>query len=300
MADLMLRCPVDWTSLREAVAVNRNAAVCASDLAIRAARLTRARLYRHTDALSLPPWDAMGILVRKAPISASGMLVSQDLPIRIWVRDGEEPGRQRYTVAHELGHYLIDPSWFPHAELEEACDAFAAELLVPRRVARARLSPTGTVGPDDILSLAGEMRLSLQPVMRQFASVSWHPAFVALYVLPDGRVKSGAGSAVGAPFPDKHISNLGRWFSDPGDNHASGKNGGAATLEYRFGATFYRNTSCPDSGFRSGSVRGTAEWTATELRSGASILTLQFTDFTVRYSKPRAGSRPFGRSTRGQ
>jgi hypothetical protein len=279
---------VDWRAVREAVADSRHDGVSAPDLAIRAARLTRAQFGGHNDTARLPAWDSMGVFVRQAPISASGMLVSQDMPIRVWVRDGENRGRQRYTVAHELAHFLIDPSWFAGAELENACDTFAADLLVPRRVARARLGASGTVGPDDVLSLTGHLQLNLKPIMRQFATVSWHPAFVTLYVMPDGRVKSGAGTSIGAPFPDKRITTLGHWYCDPDRGQVPGHTAGAATLEYRFGPTFHGNANSADKPYRSGAVRGTAEWAATELPSGASIMALQFTDFTVDYSQPRA------------
>src|SRR5688572_15014977 len=61
---------------------------------------------------------------------------------RIFVRRGLEPSRQRWAVAHELGHIALrlDSSSLAN---EDACNAFAAALLAPRRAFQAALRETG-------------------------------------------------------------------------------------------------------------------------------------------------------------
>jgi Zn-dependent peptidase ImmA (M78 family) len=68
----------------------------------------------------------------------------------IYVNAIEEPERRHYAIAHELGHFLlhrndlvIEPDAYsvlprlgtpPLTEFEQAAEAFAAELLIPRRL----------------------------------------------------------------------------------------------------------------------------------------------------------------------
>jgi hypothetical protein len=61
---------------------------------------------------------------------------------RIYVRTGLEPVRLRWVVAHELGHLALglDSS---SRDNEDACDAFAAALLLPRRAYQAALREVG-------------------------------------------------------------------------------------------------------------------------------------------------------------
>ena len=47
--------------------------------------------------------------------------------------------RQRYNLAHELGHMMLDSSDLPEQEHEGLAHRFAAAFLVPRRVARKEL-----------------------------------------------------------------------------------------------------------------------------------------------------------------
>jgi Zn-dependent peptidase ImmA (M78 family) len=88
--------------------------------------------------LRVVPWAAMD-----APIS--GMLVQLEGPLIIY-NGSDVAERQRFTVAHELGHYLMNHLREFHVDLtapvgeerpgykrnqEKAANAFAAELLMP-------------------------------------------------------------------------------------------------------------------------------------------------------------------------
>lgn len=93
--------------------------------------------------------------------NVSGLLLTG--PGEIWVNAAEArqwEGRKRFTICHELGHYVIhqdslEPTVFcrrievvdeaepgpvvdPRAELEREADAFAAALLMPAALVSAR------------------------------------------------------------------------------------------------------------------------------------------------------------------
>lgn len=93
--------------------------------------------------------------------NVSGLLLTG--PGEIWVNAAEArqwEGRKRFTICHELGHYVIhqdslEPTVFcrrievvdeaepgpvadPRAELEREADAFAAALLMPAALVAAR------------------------------------------------------------------------------------------------------------------------------------------------------------------
>jgi Zn-dependent peptidase ImmA (M78 family) len=95
-----------------------------------------------------------GIHIRHQPMeeSVSGMLVVKDDRATIGINQSHHPNRQRFTLAHELGHYLlhrrstqvfVDAStmFFRDGVAAEGKDkfeieanAFAAELLMPETV----------------------------------------------------------------------------------------------------------------------------------------------------------------------
>lgn len=96
------------------------------------------------------------VLRRRLDVDVSGALVPVD-PDQwiILVNSNHAPVRQRFTIAHELGHLLLHGYSAPHADrrfrfrdarssegtaLEEIqANQFAAELLMPRAVLRGSL-----------------------------------------------------------------------------------------------------------------------------------------------------------------
>lgn len=66
--------------------------------------------------------------------------------LRILVRAGDSPLRQRFTIAHELGHVLLgfDPAGRRRSDEEERrCNRFAAALLMPAREFRNNFGALG-------------------------------------------------------------------------------------------------------------------------------------------------------------
>ena len=75
----------------------------------------------------------------------------------------EWPGdRQRFTLAHELGHLVLDGRLPPGLDEEQACNRFAGAFLVPRERACAALGPHRTqLGSQELLLLKHEYGLSM-------------------------------------------------------------------------------------------------------------------------------------------
>jgi predicted transcriptional regulator len=95
--------------------------------------------------------DLLGLYVEEsAELDCSGLLLPAER--RIVLRAGEAPARQRFTLAHELGHWVCQvkegheaPVYCRAADvaptadraLEREANVFAAELLMPESPVRA-------------------------------------------------------------------------------------------------------------------------------------------------------------------
>ena len=118
----------------------------------------------------------MGIIVRKTPTNEdlSGFLVKQNGVAVIGVNALHHVNRQRFTIAHEIGHFLLHDFDELHvdksivrlrdgksskgeidAEIEANC--FAAELLMPQKFIEKALTFTPV---NDLLDDAGMLKLA--------------------------------------------------------------------------------------------------------------------------------------------
>src|SRR5258708_4143381 len=95
------------------------------------------------DQVERPPTDLdrvcekLGVSVRDSDeLIGSGALVKDGEAFQILCASDLSPERRRFTIAHELGHLVIERSSGgivrQSKELECLCDIFAAELLMPR------------------------------------------------------------------------------------------------------------------------------------------------------------------------
>lgn len=115
------------------------------------------------------------IKISRAPHDAfSGLLIRKDGHALIGVNSKEAPVRQRFTVAHELGHFFLHPEKDAFVDYrdnkkgamrtprEKQANMFAAALLMPRTLllkdCRA-LSREG-LAEDDIVALARRYQVS--------------------------------------------------------------------------------------------------------------------------------------------
>jgi Zn-dependent peptidase ImmA (M78 family)/transcriptional regulator with XRE-family HTH domain len=105
------------------------------------------------------PLDSGGASV---PVDAvSGCPPGED-PV-VLLNAGTPGDRQRFTLAHELGHMVMHP--VPHPEQEKQANRFAAELLMPAKQIRDQLR--GQIDVRLLLELKGEWRVSMWALLRR-------------------------------------------------------------------------------------------------------------------------------------
>lgn len=110
--------------------------------------------------LSAPPVDLNRVvalwpnlfLVEEELDNAGYLLPVGELGAEIVVNRSEKDERKRFTIAHELGHWVLgislkkktghfsQPKNAEYAEIEKWCDSFAADLLMPGEMIRKHLS----------------------------------------------------------------------------------------------------------------------------------------------------------------
>ncbi len=100
----------------------------------------------------MPAWERLGRIaenfgaktITKHRLDSAGMLVPKDDSYIIVLRESDPPARQKFSLAHEIGHILLKTaspldigtthlshSWLADKE-ELLCDQLAAEILMPR------------------------------------------------------------------------------------------------------------------------------------------------------------------------
>lgn len=91
---------------------------------------------------------ALEIRISRAPSADfSGLLIRKDGHALIGINSSEAPVRQRFTIAHELGHFILHPQQDAFVDFrkernsvetkpprERQADMFAAALLMPRKL----------------------------------------------------------------------------------------------------------------------------------------------------------------------
>lgn len=127
---------------------------------------------------------AHGIVIRSQELedSVSGMLVIKDGRTAIGLNENHHPNRQRFTLAHELGHFLlhrnvsnifIDASTIFFRDgmssdgsktQEIDANAFAAELLMPEKQVREVINsqPLDAFDEGAVRRLAAQFGVSAQ------------------------------------------------------------------------------------------------------------------------------------------
>jgi Zn-dependent peptidase ImmA (M78 family)/transcriptional regulator with XRE-family HTH domain len=105
------------------------------------------------------PLDSGGATV---PLDAvSGCPPGED-PV-VLLNAGTPGDRQRFTLAHELGHMVMNP--VPHPEQEKQANRFAAELLMPAQQIRDQLH--GQIDVPLLLELKGQWKVSMWALLRR-------------------------------------------------------------------------------------------------------------------------------------
>jgi len=126
----------------------------------------------------------------------------------ILVRSGAPRRRRRFTIGHELGHFLI-PAHMPgpdgrflcskrdmmllsakendrRGRMEVEANRFAGLILLPPPALRKALARERSPGMEHMLSIADEFDVSKEATARAYAE--YHPEAVAFAVVHEGRV----------------------------------------------------------------------------------------------------------------
>lgn len=147
----------------------------------------------------------------------SGALIfAQPKPIIIYSTEHENEGFERFSVAHELGHYFLPDhpdeilkSGGTHlsragfseggSSIEIEADHFAAGLLLPDYLVRKQLGG-GQIGLEGIRELAGDARVSLTAAAIRAAECGPYPLCIVV----------SEGARVSYAFPSDSFKDLGR------------------------------------------------------------------------------------------
>ena len=128
----------------------------------------------------------LAVLYQDLPEDISGMLVSQGAAGVIVVQAKEVPLRQRFTIAHEIGHHCLKHQFEPGAlhidrgftiafrtrfadvdRREAEANEFAATLLMPARLLRKAVTDlrTKSLNESHIDMLAVDFQVSVPNLM---------------------------------------------------------------------------------------------------------------------------------------
>jgi transcriptional regulator with XRE-family HTH domain/Zn-dependent peptidase ImmA (M78 family) len=96
--------------------------------------------------------------------------------VGVAVIDGrQDPGRRRWTLAHEIGHFLVGDAYaadHPSGDVEKYIDSFVAYLLMPRTAVTAVWTETAPYGPHRAaLTVAARFRTSWTASCTQLANL---------------------------------------------------------------------------------------------------------------------------------
>lgn len=148
-----------------------------------------------------------------------GLITDRDRSSGIILYREAFEGRRRFTIAHELGHFLM-PSHVPDREgqflcsradmrmlkaregdrrqaMEVQANRFAGLLLMPPPMVRTRMGRLGEPDLEHIPKLAREFGVSKEAMARTY--VQHHDEMIAIVFLKDGRVRLSYKS-LGFPF----------------------------------------------------------------------------------------------------
>ena len=155
-----------------------------------------------THEITMPPVDvdglatALGIMVSRTPTNddVSGFIYKQkDNPTVIGVNSNHHPNRQRFTVAHELGHFFLHDKTEVHVDQfvvrlrntasatgedrdEIEANRFAAELLMPVRMVSEEISRLQIHDFSDdraMTQLAKQFQVSVQAMSHRLTGLGY-------------------------------------------------------------------------------------------------------------------------------
>ena len=122
--------------------------------------------------------EMLGLYVRYSPSSddVSGALIKQDKEFIVGVNSFHHPNRQRFTIAHEIAHFILHKDLQVHVDQdfrinrqdgsnnreEIEANRFAAELLMPVQLIEHDVSRFSVIDDVALGWLAGRYKVSTQ------------------------------------------------------------------------------------------------------------------------------------------
>jgi hypothetical protein len=197
----------------------------------------------------------------------------------IYVRQGDSRLRQKFTVAHEIGHLLLDAVHhcsslvLCHASEERLCDDFAAHLLIPPSKLAKVVASVDWADPRETARLASHFQVNFQALMISLARYCELPGTLVM-IATSSRVVSDVGchrilAAFGGDdlfVPrNKRLGTMGLRNLEAWANKAEGGELGNGN-DIMTGKT-WRAGGNP----RSGTVAGSIRWRAYKLCNGLAI-----------------------------
>jgi Zn-dependent peptidase ImmA (M78 family) len=169
------------------------------------AEILPGKLTAPTDLLALG--ERLGTRITQELINGSGELRQTATGLEVVVNPQQPTVRQRFTIAHELGHVMIrqlQPAANQSTkEIERICDLFAVELLMPESIFRKHLPKEITLL--DIRRLAGLHQTSLLATAHRCAELSEMTVVVAAH----GKIEQVSGRMRGSTaLKDEQVLNI--------------------------------------------------------------------------------------------
>ena len=136
--------------------------------------------------------------IEEQALSTTALLIARpDHHYTVFLKEGSPVVRQRFSIAHEIGHILLrpllggriqhwarlDPKQDPYGQrIERLCDSIAAELLVPKQLFFNVMTNYrwSALTLHDISNL---FAVSLDTIARRFIELSPHPSILAKWRL---------------------------------------------------------------------------------------------------------------------
>jgi hypothetical protein len=139
----------------------------------RAVSLFVAKFREHGEPLELIAKRLGVVETIKEPLPFDGGVFETARGSVVKINSLSPPVRQAFTLAHEIGHLMLPRSrraslgCSNDTELEIACDAIAAELLMPEEETRKLVRRLGNASPEKLKTIAASFGVSLQVAARR-------------------------------------------------------------------------------------------------------------------------------------
>jgi Zn-dependent peptidase ImmA (M78 family) len=168
--------------------------------------------------------ERLGVYLTVVDLDADGASVLLDSCSAAVIGQAPDPGRRRWTAAHEIGHHLLQDEYTAEVggvsasrdEREQLVDAFAAEFLLPCDDLTRALAPAGAASEmlrHRLIAVAGEYRLSWSAVVTRTQQCGLLAADMASRLRAGTPVRGDFLAVLGRePVPDLPLGDRGpRW-----------------------------------------------------------------------------------------